>query len=229
MALPIPTAEADGHGVTLPIAQGVYGTYEYIVAVFLAEPVVGPLYVAVKLTSESVPVTAAEVLVTGSVGGIQKNTAPAVPDPHESGSYEIEMVLNQSGAWTFEIEIDGPLGTASIETGLEVAPGAISDATGSSQGDDPRIEALQRILTRQAPAAPPPTPTGDQRAATVSGSGGPAGEGHRNGWFGWDLVGILLVLLALGLAPWALNRRQPAQPRPGTSRRIQRNAPKRRR
>ena len=120
IALPIPTAEADGHGVTVPIAQGVYGTYEYVVAVFPAEPVVGPLYVAVKLTSESVPVTAAEVLVTGSVGGIQKNTAPAVPDPHEPGSYEIEMVLNQSGAWTFEIEIDGPLGMASIETGGSV-------------------------------------------------------------------------------------------------------------
>ena len=79
IALPIPTAEADGHGVTVPIAQGVYGTYEYVVAVFPAEPVVGPLYVAVKLTSESVPVTAAEVLVTGSVGGIQKTPLPPFP------------------------------------------------------------------------------------------------------------------------------------------------------
>lgn len=249
MAAPFPEAKVDANGFTVPVAKGISGPYEYLVGIWPPEPVVGRLHMAISLTSAKIPVTDAEVLVTGSVGATQGDPAPAFSYFLHPWSYELDMVLDEPGTWDFEIEIVSPLGGAAIEIVLEVGSGegSVEQTTGEfavtataappepapsgaattqepTQREDPDIEALHRMMTRQAPAKP----TQDQpatRDTTLRGDARPGGV-NQGGWFNWVLVGIPLVFLALGLGVWALNRRQPATPRSGTAHRISRNRPR---
>ncbi len=123
--------KSDANGLTVPIAQGAAGPYEYIVGIWPPDPGVGNLHISVKLASDQRPVTDAVVEVRARVAGQPEVVGPfRAWNYFQAWDYELDLSLNEPGAWTFEIAMNSPLGDTVVEVPLEVPEGRATGGGG---------------------------------------------------------------------------------------------------
>ena len=230
-----PTANANGY--TVPIAQGVSGPYEYLVGIWPPNPSVGNLHLAISLIANQRPVTDADVTVTGRFGDETPVEGPLPATAFfEPWTYELNMDLTNPGEWTFEIEINSPLGKTVYEAPLEVAgdvesAGPVAGERGVINGAQPGqaptqqpaigqatprpgegTELLELMSTRAA--ATPPAEVAQTPNENAGGSQSVAAGTPEDGGTNWAIIAVPLAILAVGVTAWALRRRQRPGPRP---------------
>ena len=119
-SLLISTPKVHTNGLTVPVAQGESGPYEYLIGVWPSEPVVGkPLLMSISLSADQQPVTNA----TGTVNDRAVVVGPlaAINSIAHLDTYEFTRALNTPGKWVFTVEIKSPLREGVPEVPLEVA------------------------------------------------------------------------------------------------------------
>jgi hypothetical protein len=123
-SLLISTPKVHTNGLTVPVAHGESGPYEYLIGVWPSEPVVGkPLLMSISLSVDQQPVTNASVSATGTVNDRAVVVGPlaAINSIAHLDTYEFTRALNTPGKWVFTVEIKSPLGEGVAEVPLEVA------------------------------------------------------------------------------------------------------------
>ena len=111
-------APADANGRSVEVFRTIEGSYELIVALQPAEPVVGAVHFTITPVdaATSAPVTDArvEILARGP-GGSPAYHAVAVNSPAEPEYYDFNLTLGQQGEWTLTVDVSSEaLGQASV-------------------------------------------------------------------------------------------------------------------
>ena len=191
------TPKVNANGLTIPIAEGDSGPYEYLVGIWPPNPGVGELHMAITVTADQHAVTDAVVNVLGDVADGSDRVGPVPASSFfQPWVYELNLNLDQPDDWMFQIEINGPLEKTLIEAALEVA----GDLTPEEHVSE------ERPVTNGAQAAQTP----NEEAGGNQGVTDPiTGDGGLN----WALIAVPLAILGFGVAVWAFRRHQNPEPR----------------
>ena len=191
------TVEVDANGITVPIARGVSGPYEYLAGIFPPNPGVGDLHMSITLVGDQSAVIEAVVTVQGRVAGSTEHVGPIVAsDDSQPGVYELNLYLGQPGNWVFEIEINSVLGRTMLDLDLEV----VADAP-------PLVQETEELgTTGQMPSVQTPTVPAESVQGTTDKAEDNQEATDRTKGQGFSWVIIVMPLVVLAILLWARSR-----------------------